>query len=235
MKLNKLSIILCTLNEEEFIAQTIDELNKTFENIEIIIVDDNSTDKTIEKISNLNLSNTKVFQRKKSKGLSSAFMLGLIHSTGDVIGWVDTNMPYVIKHYRKIFNDIEEIDLGLLSRYSQEDAGDQRKFLRKVSSKILNNFAKFILRSKITDLSSGLFLMKRELLLEAIPDANGYGDFMIEFITDLEKKGFKIKEYPYVQLPENQGTSKSISSYYTFFKFGFFYFLRIFKCFFKNI
>ena len=48
------SIILCTFNEVNFISETILEIKKNLSNCEIIIVDDNSTDGTIDKINNLN-------------------------------------------------------------------------------------------------------------------------------------------------------------------------------------
>lgn len=233
MKNKSLSIILCTLNEEAHIAETINKLNNTFDDIEIIIVDDDSSDKTVSKIQKLNFNNIRIIQRKKNRGLASAFMVGLMHSTGDVVGWIDTNMPYIIDEYKKMLLEIGSADVALLSRYVR-NAKDDRKILRKISSKILNLFAKFLLNSKINDLSSGLFIMKRNILNEVIPIAYGHGEFMIEFLVDLEKKGFKIKEFYYTQLPENQSSSKTISSFYNFCRFGFYYFLRIFKLFLKK-
>ena len=50
-----LSIILCTYNEEDSIAETIGELNRNFSNLEIIVVDDNSTDDTVKIIKKLNV------------------------------------------------------------------------------------------------------------------------------------------------------------------------------------
>ena len=89
----KISIILCTYNESNYIRETISELKKSIENLELIIVDDNSTDGTINIINELNVNNIfKIIIRKKSKGLASAFLRGLIETTGDHVGWLDTNM-----------------------------------------------------------------------------------------------------------------------------------------------
>ena len=52
--------------------------------------------------------------------------------------------------------------------------------------------AKLFLNSRITDLSSGIFLMKRSVLEDAVPIASGHGEFMMEFIYNLEKKGNKV-------------------------------------------
>ena len=50
----KISIILCTFNEANYIEKTIIELNKNIKNLELIIVDDNSTDGTIDILNELN-------------------------------------------------------------------------------------------------------------------------------------------------------------------------------------
>ena len=78
--------------------------------------------------------------------------------------------------------------------------------LELLSSYILNKFTKFILRSKINDLSSGIFLMKREVLNDVVPVAKGHGEFMIEFLYKAEKKGNKILEIPYIHPIDLEGT-----------------------------
>ena len=46
--MSEISIVLCTFNEEKFIGKTLETINKTLKNSEIIVVDDNSKDKTIK-------------------------------------------------------------------------------------------------------------------------------------------------------------------------------------------
>ena len=89
----KTSIILCTYNESHHIKNTIVQIQKTIQNLELIIVDDNSTDGTQEIINQINQDKKiKVIFRKKSRGLASATLRGVIESSGDYIGWLDTNM-----------------------------------------------------------------------------------------------------------------------------------------------
>ena len=80
----KTSIILCTYNEAKYLENTISKLEKNIPNLEIIIVDDNSTDGTVEIIKRLNHNKKyKVVLRKKSRSLASAFVRGIIETTGD--------------------------------------------------------------------------------------------------------------------------------------------------------
>ena len=44
----EVSIVLCTYNEEKFIGTTLDSIRAKIKNAEIIVVDDNSSDKTVQ-------------------------------------------------------------------------------------------------------------------------------------------------------------------------------------------
>jgi dolichol-phosphate mannosyltransferase len=129
---SKTSIILCTYNEANYIEKAISELEKNIPNVEIIIVDDCSTDGTIEIIKKLNQSNKyKVIYRKRSRSLASAFVRGVIETTGESIGWIDTNMSEVAPKFPEMIQALQsDNDIVVLSRYV-EGGGDNRILLRK--------------------------------------------------------------------------------------------------------
>ena len=56
----KISIILSTYNEGSIIETTVKEIFSSIDNVEIILVDDNSIDGTIDKLININNSNLKI-------------------------------------------------------------------------------------------------------------------------------------------------------------------------------
>ena len=222
----KTSIILSTFNEEVAIEKTINQILLHIDHVEIIVVDDNSTDKTLEILLGIKNERVKVFSRTKTKGLASAFLLGLIHTNGDVIGWVDSNMTETVKLFPDMIKNLDENDIVILSRYVK-GGKDQRNIVRKYSSYFLNKITKLVLRSKINDLSSGIFVMKRNVLLDVIPIASGHGEFMIEFLYKAEIKNNKIKEFAYTQPVDEEGNSKSFPNFFKFSILGFFYFVRI--------
>ena len=223
---NNVSIILSTFNEKLSIEFTISELIKYLPDCEIVVVDDNSPDGTFEILKKINYKNLKIFSRKKTKGLASAFLLGLINTRGDIIGWLDSNMGDAAKKFPEMLQNLKEADIVILSRYVPEGK-DERNKIRIIASYLLNKFSKLILRSKINDLSSGNFLMKREVLNDVVPVAKGHGEFMIEFLYKAEKKGNKIIEIPYIQPIDMEGHSKSFPNIAKFLYLGFFYLLRI--------
>ena len=229
----KTTIILSTYNESLAIEYTITELIKHIKNLEIVVVDDNSPDGTFEILKKINYPHLKIFCRKKTRGLASAFLLGLINSEGDTIGWLDSNMGSLASKFPEMISNLNDYDIVLLSRYVQ-GGGDQRNKVRIIASKMVNFISRFILRSKIKDLTSGIFVMKREVLLDVLPIASGHGEFIVEFLHQAELKKNKILEIPYIHPIDVEGNSKSFPNLYKFLLFGFFYILRLIQAIFRR-
>ena len=228
---SKNSIILCTHNEAKHIEKTIFELEKHIKDLEIIIVDDSSTDGTIEIIQRLNQNNKyKVIYRKKSRNLASAFVRGLTETSGDKIGWIDTNMGDLAHRFPEMNKKLNsDNDIVVLSRYVS-GGGDERIWLRAICSKFFNMLCRLILRAPIKDFTSSIFLMKREVMDEVTFLGYGHGEFFLEFLYNAYKKGFKIVEIPYVQKKDaEEENSKSAPNLIKFFYLGSLYILRIFS------
>jgi dolichol-phosphate mannosyltransferase len=227
----KTSIILCTYNEVKYIENVIIELKKYIQNLELIIVDDCSTDGTAEIIKKLNINNDfKTVFRKKTRGLASAFNRGFIETTGDHIGWLDTNMGELAPRFVEMANELNNNnDIIILSRYVQ-GGGDERNLIRVFCSKYFNLFCRIILTTKIKDFTSSIFLMKRKIINEVTILGYGHGEFFIEFLYKVYKKGFKIKEIPYIQKKDKDiKNSKSAPNLIKYFYLGLVYVLRIFS------
>ena len=225
----KISIILCTYNEAIYIKKTINELQENIPNLELIIVDDNSTDGTQKIIHELNHNNKfKIIVRKKSRGLASAFLRGIIEATGDHIGWLDTNMSELAPRFIEMNKLITlQNDIVILSRYIN-GGDDKRNLLRFLSSKYFNIFCGILFRQPIKDYTTSIFLMKRNVINEVSFIGYGHGEFFIEFLYNAYKKGFKIKEIPFVQKKDSiMGVSKSAPNLTKFFYHALMYFLRV--------
>ena len=217
----KISIILCTYNEALFIEETIDVIQNNIKNVEIILVDDSSTDGTLEKVKKINNPNLKIYSRR-FRGLASAFLLGLINSSGDIVGWVDSNIKSAAAKLPEMIDQLNNNDIVLLSRYV-EGGDDERDKFRSFASRFLNWIYQLTLSKKIKDYTSGMFVMKREVLLTSIPNCFGHGEFFVEFIYKAHKKGVKIYELPFIQPSDLEKRSKTASSLLHFIRLGFHY------------
>ena len=228
----KISIILSTYNEAPVIEQTINEIFKYLKNAEVILVDDNSPDGTLERVKKINNPNLKIYSRK-SRGLASAFLLGLINSTGDIVGWLDSNMDSLAEKLPDMISKLDSNDLVLLSRYV-EGGKDERKGLRILSSQIVNLICRFMLGKNIRDYTSGIFVMNRSVLNEVVPISYGHGEFFIEFLYKAKQKDIKILEIPFTQPPDKEGMSKTASNISRFIYLSFFYMTRIISSLFRR-
>ena len=196
----RISIVLCTYNEIDSIENTIIQIKKKIKNLELVIVDDNSSDGTIKVIEKYSDNKTiKFILRKNISGFASAVVDGIKNTSGDKVGWIDTNMSYLIDYIPEMEKLlVTNSDIVLLSRYVK-GGKDKRPILRSMASKVLNTFCKVIFRSKINDFTSGIFLMKKSILKSVSFKGYGHGEFFIEFLYNIEKKGFKISEIPFIQ------------------------------------
>ena len=225
----KTSIILCTYNEANYIEETVLALKKYIKNVEIVIVDDNSNDGTKEIINKfISDEQIKIIFRKENKGLASAFLRGLIETTGHKVGWIDTNMSELTPKFVEMENLLNsENDIIILSRYIN-GGGDNRKLLRRLSSKFFNIICRLIFRQNIKDYTSSIFLMKRNVINDVSFLGYGHGEFFIEFLYNAYKKGFKILEIPFIQKKDqNTFDSKSAPNLLKFTYHAIMYSIRI--------
>ncbi|MBD2213610.1 glycosyltransferase [Nostoc linckia FACHB-104] len=106
------SIIIGNYNYERFIKEAIDSaLNQKYQNIEVIVVDDGSQDKSREIITSYGDRVIPVF--KENSGLSSCHNAGFAVSRGDIICFLDSDdifVPHKIAEIVKIFDSSEEVD-----------------------------------------------------------------------------------------------------------------------------
>lgn len=212
----KISYILTTLNEEDHIEKIISEIISLNENYEIIIIDDSTTDKTLNLINKFKNSKIKVYVRDFNSGLGSAIVSGIFHTTGDLICWLDVSMDYHIKNIVNASKTIGKNDIILFSRYVI-GGDDKRSLKRKIPSKIINSFCKLILTNKITDYTGGLFILKRRILKNILPLGIGHGNYFIDFIYRCYLNRLMIKQLPIVYekeiLEEKSKTFKNLKSF----------------------
>ena len=221
------SIILPTYNEAENIIDLIDELFKYIKQpVEVVVVDDDSPDKTWKIVENYNNPHVKLIRRTETKGLATAIYRGIKESRGDVIGWMDADMCMSPSNLCGMLACLDKYDVAIGSRYVK-GGRDTRGIFRVITSRLINWFAGFLLGFDIKDYDSGFIVLKRYVFDKIAFPADGYGDYFIELVFRCKRLGFKIKEIPYTFQERKKGKSKTITNIYRFIKLGLCYILRI--------
>ncbi|MGB3535685.1 MAG: glycosyltransferase [Microcoleaceae cyanobacterium] len=103
-----ISIIIPVYNGEKTIQETIlSVLNQTYKNIEIIIINDGSTDSTLEVISSIPNSNIKVFSYPNT-GVSASRNRGIAEAKGEYISFIDADDLWTPDKLETQFNALQE-------------------------------------------------------------------------------------------------------------------------------
>lgn len=111
MKKGLISIIVPIYNIEMYLKRCVDSLiNQTYKNIEILLVNDGSTDNSplICKEYEEKHKNVIVFLDKKNGGVSDARNLGLKHATGEYVTFVDADDYVDEKFIEKLYNQVKD-------------------------------------------------------------------------------------------------------------------------------
>ncbi|MBX2865986.1 MAG: glycosyltransferase [Leptolyngbyaceae cyanobacterium MAG.088] len=166
MSTKLVSVIIPVYGAEDFVARTIESvLKQTYEELEIIIVDDGTKpdDKSIEICRQFDDPRIKIIHQA-NRGLAGARNTGIRNSTGDYIALVDADDLWTQDKIEKHVNHLEQNPaLGISFSYSELiDEQDNSLGLKQVPTKIKNITPVYVLRrNPIGNGSSPVF--KREV------------------------------------------------------------------------
>lgn len=215
----KTIVMIPTWNEKENIKRITPEILK--HNVEILVVDDNSPDKTWQIILDFSKKNKKVhlLLRKHNKGRGTAgrdgFKKALVLGA-DYIIEMDADFSHDPKYIPKMLEEIKNYDVVLGSR-SVEGAKDlDRDIFRRFITFLGNSYIRLILGLKVRDCNSGFRCFRRKVLLSInLNKLKAKGpDIVQEVLYKVHLKGFKIKEIPIIFPDRKYGkTTKTLYDY----------------------
>ncbi len=209
-----ISVILPTYNESENLPIAADRISRSLSeyDYEIIVVDDNSPDRTWEIAEDLREKNPrlKVIRRLDGKGLSSAVLTGMGAAEGEVFVVMDSDLQHDEKILPEMIRSFYErdVDLCLGTRYAQGGSTGKWSIVRIGISRFANFLAKRFLGLPVSDPMSGYFGIKRSIYSETKNTINPRGfKILLEFLGRA-KNTLKIEEIPYTFKTRVHGTTK---------------------------
>lgn len=126
-----ISIIVPVYNQEKYLSRCLDSiLDQTYKNLEIVCVDDKSTDGSTEIIKHYVQKNSRiVYYRNTGKGVSSARNYGIERANGEYIGFVDSDDFIQPQMYEFMLRAMQENDCEMVAcGYERVDRADYRMF-----------------------------------------------------------------------------------------------------------
>jgi glycosyltransferase involved in cell wall biosynthesis len=192
----RLSIIIPTKNEP-YIGTLVEELRKTFrERIEIIV---------IEKGRKMPKVKARVV-RQRSKGLGNAFLEALEYVHGEIVANLDGDGSHRPDDLKKMVDEMKNADLVIGSRFVK---GGKTKDVqhRQIFSFLARKMASFIMGIKVKDCTSGLFVIRKDVLEKLnVKEVLGY-KIIFPLIYGAQQQNFRIKEVPITFVGRQSGTS----------------------------
>lgn len=202
----KISIIIPIYNSLECVERCVHSVQaQTYEDVEIILVDDGSTDGTAEIVDRLAAEDGRtVAFHKANGGSSSARNFGIEKSTGDYLGFVDSDDFIEPDMFRRMLAAIEENNVKIVQagRDEIDASGEKRDYVVSPKSKYCEVSAKDFLKELLLHVGDCSFctkLVKRELFDELrFPEGELNEDFWLLVQMLANEKVSKIGIIPFV-------------------------------------
>jgi len=137
MGLPKISLVTPCFNSEKYIEQTLDSIIGQRGNINIdhVIVDGGSTDKTMKILKKRKSQFSKIISEKDS-GMYDALAKGFTETDGEIMGWINTDdiyTPRALETVCQIFSQLPSVEwMSTLNPIAIDTAGDVFK-IRKIT------------------------------------------------------------------------------------------------------
>jgi dolichol-phosphate mannosyltransferase len=211
-----LSLVIPTYNERKNIVQLVKILSELLDatlldDYELIVVDDNSPDRTWEVAQSLmsEYPHLKVMRREGEKGLSSAVVRGWQVAQGNILGVIDADLQHPPEVLLKLFEQTRAgADLALASRHVEGGGVSEWSLTRRFLSRGAQLLGLVILPNvvgRVSDPMSGYFMVNRQAIAGTVLNPMGY-----KILLEVIGRGNidQIAEVGYVFQERQDGESK---------------------------
>lgn len=208
-----LSLVFPTYNEAESLPVILPVVAKALAGIphEIIVVDDDSPDRTWEVVQKLTTEypELRVIRRIGRRGLSSAVIEGWLSAKGDVLAVADADGQHDLSLLPKLYEAVlQNRGMAIGSRYIEGGSVGQWDERRHTLSRIATSMAIRLCRVAVKDPMSGFFAVDRDLFQTTFPSLNPKGfKILLDVLVHVPRET-PVQEIPFTFGKRVKGESK---------------------------
>ena len=209
------SLIIPTYNEGQNISRIVQQLTTLLEQTipsayELIVVDDNSPDRTWEIAQQLTVQypHLRVMRRQTERGLSTAVIRGWQAARGEILGVIDGDLQHPPDVLLQLLQAIQSADLAVASRHVEGGGVSEWSPTRRFLSRGAQVIGLLILPNvvgRVSDPMSGSFLVRRSAIAGQLLNPLGY-KILLEVLARGQIQ--QVAEVGYVFQERKQGESK---------------------------
>ena len=223
--MTKLSILIPAFNESRFIVEILNrikdvDLNQHGVEKEILVIDDGSTDDTVEKARGVLGDNIRVIAYKDpNHGKANAIKTGIKNSSGDIIIIQDADLEYNPQEYYSLIKPIIDGKASVVygSRslaqggWSLKNKPKDAYMLAYLAGIFLTIVTNLLYGSNLTDMNTCYKVFKASMLRREIKLKSTQFDFDQEVTAKVLRKGYKILEIPISYNPRSKEEGKKVN------------------------
>lgn len=207
------AVVIPTYNEARNATALVKRIHAEVPGITIIVVDDNSPDKTADAVRRLPIDDLHVIVRRNARGYGTAVRDGMVKAMelgADVIATMDSDFSHDPAALGAVIAGVENADVAIGSRYVNGVRILNWPMKRLLLSLFANVYVRTILGLPAHDCTSGFRAYRAELLkamnLRTIR-SNGYS-FLVEMLWRAHLRRARIREVPIIFEERREGKSK---------------------------
>lgn len=192
-----LSVVIPVYNEEATVARVISRVAALPLNLEIVVVDDCSTDGTREVLSLLSgIESVKVVLKDVNAGKGAAIRTGFEIATGDFLVIQDADLEYDPRDIPQLIQPLlrGEADIVYGSRFIGDEVQDE-SWIHRLGNAVLTGASNLFSGLKLTDMETCYKAFSREALQDVEIEQDRFG-LEPELTAKLARQGFKFVEVP---------------------------------------
>jgi len=210
----ELAVVIPTYCERENVCELVRRLRKVLAGIrwEAIFVDDDSSDGTARAVRAIGRRDSRVrcVQRLGRRGLAGACIEGMLASASPNIAVMDADLQHDETLLPRMLRDLREGDAELVvaTRYAGTGGVGGWDASRAGISRRATRLGRLVYRHPVSDPMSGFFMLRRDLLEEAVHKLSTSGFKLLLDILATVKRPIAVKEVPYTFRNRAHGQSK---------------------------
>ena len=213
--MNKLSIIIPAKNEADNLKECISEIciELTLHSIdyEILVIDDGSTDNTVDTIAEINqsISSVKCIRNLGENGFGRAVRIGLDNFTGDAVAIMmadRSDLPTDLVKYWKVLQEGQECVFG--SRFIKGSHVYNYPLLKLLANRIVNTIIRYAFRIETNDITNAFKMYRRAVIEGCRPFISPHFNLTVEIPLKAVIRGYTWKVVPISWKNRTKGVAK---------------------------
>jgi glycosyltransferase involved in cell wall biosynthesis len=207
--IERVSVVIPAFNEEAGVGNVVVEIRELLRRrnigVEIIVVDDGSSDHTAEAAKE---AGARVIQHRSNRGYGASLKTGITAASHDVVAIIDADGTYPAMYLPELIAGMEHADMVVGARTGRRV---KIPLVRRPAKWVLKHLANYVTKAQIPDLNSGLRVFRRDMAMQYFPILPDQFSFTTTITLAMLCDQYAVN-YVSIEYRERKGRSKIVAT-----------------------